>query len=95
MRYAGPLPFPAETLGDLWDLPEPVRAEVERVQVEAAGANRSYEEQSRALELAEEQTGFASTLLDNLDTELQRAASLRDFRKTFKRLLSESNFERD
>jgi hypothetical protein len=95
MRYAGPLPFPVETLGDLWDLPDAVRAEIERVQAEEAGARRMYDDQCDALESSEEQTRYASTLLDNLDTELQRAASLPDFRKTFARLVRESDFERN
>lgn len=93
VRYAGPLPFPAETLGDLWDMPEAIREEVERCQAETAAANRSYDDQSNALETALEQVAFATTLLDDLDTELQSATRLADFRKTFTRLVRESLFE--
>lgn len=95
MRYEGPEPFPGETLGDLWDLPDGVRGMVERAQAETAEANKAYADQCRALWAAEEQVSFASSLLDDLDIALQSATRLRDFRKTFTRLVRESPFEED
>ena len=95
MRYAGPEPFPVETLGDLWDLPEHVRGMVERAETEAASIGREYDGALAHIEELEEQVRYARTLLDDLDTALLGATRLRDFRQTFHRLVRESPFEGD
>lgn len=91
MRYVGPLPFPGETLGDVWDASPETRAAVEAAVAEARAEERH--KRDIRLETAEEQAGFASDLLENLEDALASATRLRDYRKDFKRIVRGSSFE--
>ena len=47
----------------------------------------------RAVELLEEQASFARALIEELEAKLERAKSLKDFRKEWKMSLDNSCFE--
>lgn len=90
MRYLGPLPFPVKTLGDLWDLPP----EVEGLRLELERDEDRLEEAWQGRDHAEDQATAANRLIDELETSLENATKLGEFRREFKRIVGRSGFER-
>lgn len=93
MRYQGPLPFPVETLGDLWDMPADALQAVEQAQGEADTAD--YERSTLASDLreSEEQIRHATRLLDVIQCAADNSADLPEFRERLAQAFRDSSFD--